>query len=235
MSALESVAKQPRPIRPNAFCHGDCTTVMWLGGAGFLLNIRGTILMIDPVLTTMPDNPTISETGLELKIPYPIRAADVPRVDFILYSHSDSDHLGKSTALILSALKPRFYGPPPVFERLVRNGIGCENIEICRPGDLVEIGDTVRVTVTAADHPWQLSDPAKNGKPFRPGDCCGFIIETPDARCFFPGDTRLMEEHLTIKNIDVLALDVSLDPYHLGPQGASVLILGGAGGIGLRP
>lgn len=222
MNASESIAKKPWPILPDAFGHRENTRVMWLGGAGFLLNIRSTIVLIDPVLTTVPDNPMISETGLELKIPYPVRAADIPKVDIVLYTHSDSDHLGRSTAIVLNALKPRFIGPPPVFQQLVRSGISPENIDTCRSGDRIEI-DNIKILVTPADHPWQLLDPERNGKPFRLGDCCGFIIETPDARCFFPGDTRLMEEHLAIKNIDILALDVSLDPYHLNHHGAVVL------------
>jgi L-ascorbate metabolism protein UlaG (beta-lactamase superfamily) len=220
--SAQSTAKQPHPIRPIAFDNSEYTSIIWLGGAGFLLNIHGRIILIDPVLTTIPNSTTTSETGLELKIPYPIKATDIPKADMVLYTHSDSDHLGRMTAATLDRLNPRFIGPPPVFQQLIKIGIKYDKIETCRTGDCIEIGN-YKILVTPADHPWQLLDPEKNGKPFRVGDCCGFIIETLDARCFFPGDTRLMEEHLAIKNIDVLALDVSQDPYHLNHHGAIVL------------
>lgn len=38
------------PIVENAFEAGEETAIYWLGGAGVLLNIHETILMIDPVL-----------------------------------------------------------------------------------------------------------------------------------------------------------------------------------------
>ena len=38
------------PIVENAFEAGEETAIYWLGGAGVLLNIHGTILMINSVL-----------------------------------------------------------------------------------------------------------------------------------------------------------------------------------------
>jgi L-ascorbate metabolism protein UlaG (beta-lactamase superfamily) len=77
----------------------------------------------------------------------------------------------------------------------------------------------IQIEPTPADHPWQLQNPSR-GKPFRQGDCCGFILNTLDGRLFFPGDTRLMEEHLCQRDICFLALDVSICPYHLGHTAA---------------
>jgi L-ascorbate metabolism protein UlaG (beta-lactamase superfamily) len=80
-----------------------------------------------------------------------------------------------------------------------------------------------KIELLPADHPWQLSDPWKYGQIFGPEDCCGYKITTPDGVFVFPGDTRLMKHHLDLRNITVLTLDVSRDPYHLGVQGATVL------------
>lgn len=225
MMADMKIVKAPTSVTIplSAFDRRNDTAIYWLGSAGFLLNCRGTVILIDPVLTTQPGRDDISETGLKMSIPYPIKAAEVCKADIILYTHPDNDHLGPDTASTLAKLNPHFIGPHTVFRKLANLGINPYAIETCRTGDRIEIGVAITIEVTPADHPWQLQDPKRCGKPFRSGDCCGFILTTPDGRFFFPGDTRLMEEHLYIKDIDVLALDVSLCAYHLNHPGAIVL------------
>ncbi|MFZ5966121.1 MAG: MBL fold metallo-hydrolase [Bacillota bacterium] len=223
MSQMKFVrAKEPVQITEEAFKVSDNTSIAWLASAGFLINARGTVILIDPVLMTSPDQEDLSEAGLKMSISYPIKSTDIPKVDAVLYTHPDHDHLGQITAQVLAQLNPRFIGPHTVFNRLAQIGVNPRNIETCRTGDIFKIDD-VTIEITPADHPWQLQDPQRCGKPFRSGDCCGFIVTTPDVRCFFPGDTRLMEEHLMVRDIDLLALDVSLDPFHLNHPGAIVL------------
>lgn len=223
MTSMKVVkAKETTMIQQEAFEKCDYTSIAWLGGAGFFINVRGTIILIDPVLTTRIGEDRVSEIGLKMCCEYPIDAKKINKVDLVLYTHPDSDHLGQDTALILAQLNPKFIGPHTVFKKLAQIGVDPNGIETCRTGDIIKVND-ISIEVTPADHPWQLLDPERCGKPFRLGDCCGFVITTPDVRCFFPGDTRLMEEHLTIPDIDLLALDVSLDPYHLNHHGAIVL------------
>jgi L-ascorbate metabolism protein UlaG (beta-lactamase superfamily) len=215
-------AKAPVPIEPSFFDLKDCTEVAWLAGAGFAVNCRGTVIFIDPLMMTKPEDPSVSEAGLKLKIPYPLTAGEVPRVDYVLYTHGDIDHLGPLTAKALANHHPTFVGPPPVFVKLTQLGIDPNHITVCRTGDPVQCLD-VTLEITPADHPWQLQDPVRCGKPYRAGDCCGFILNTPDGRLFFPGDTRLMEDHLRIRDIQLLALDVSTCEYHLNHTSAAVL------------
>lgn len=80
-----------------------------------------------------------------------------------------------------------------------------------------------RYILFPADHPWQLKDLERGGPPYRMGECCGFLIDAPEGRLYFPGDTRLMEYHLSLSDIDVLALDVSTCEYHLNHTSAIVL------------
>ncbi|MZQ99056.1 MAG: hypothetical protein GT601_15425 [Acidaminobacter sp.] len=223
INALKQVtAKTPVPIRTEAFDKIENTQITWLAGAGFFVNCRGTILFIDPLLSTKPGEPWVSEAGLKLKIPYPMVAEAIPRADFVLYTHSDIDHLGPQTALELAKRTPIFIGPHPVYHALTQLGVKPQSIQICRVGDELDLG-VLSLEITPADHPWQLQDVARCGKPFRYGDCCGFILNTPDGRLFFPGDTRLMEEHLRIRDIQILALDVSTCEYHLNHTAAAVL------------
>lgn len=198
------------------------TEITWLGGSGFLVNANGMIILIDPLLSVMPKEPQISECGLKLKINLPLLANKVPKVDYVLYTHSDIDHLGPITALAMSKLNAEFIGTYPVYHELTQLGVNPRQVKVCRIRERITIGD-LTIEVTPADHPWQLKSIEHNGRPFRIGDCCGFILNIKKYRLFFPGDTRLMEEHLDVKDIDLLALDVSMDEYHLNHTSAVVL------------
>ena len=66
-----------------AFEAGNGTVLRWLGMAGFLINSRGTTVMVDPLLGGF-DMPVLIE--------FPIASADVPRLDAVLVTHSDNDH-----------------------------------------------------------------------------------------------------------------------------------------------
>lgn len=211
------------PIGAAAFTRRGDTTVTWLGGAGFLINCRGTIILIDPVLSLSPNQAGCSEVGLKLKIALPMLAQDLPRVDYVLYTHSDSDHLGPITAPVLAQKGAKLFGTYRVYHALTQLGVSPQQAFVCREEESFDLGGGITVEVTPADHPWQLKDLKRGGRPFRAGECCGYILNTPDGRLFFPGDTRLMEAHLRIKNIDLLALDVSMCEYHLNHTSAAVL------------
>lgn len=214
-------AKDTIKLTEEAFTQQDNTRLYWLGGAGFLLNVHGTILLVDPVLTMKPGERRC-ETGSPMLVDYPIDAHELPRVDVVLYTHSDADHLGPVTAPILANHDPLFIGTLDV-----RNTL--EGLLGRRPRFLAGRAEAqfsvlnVEVTLTPADHPWQLLDPSKYGRILGSDDCCGFQISTPDGVALFMGDTRLMEKHLSIAGVDVLALDVSRCPYHLGVAGATVM------------
>ena len=82
-----------QPIEPPCCEQTDCTLLTWLGMAGALINVRGTILLIDPLITLIEqDGETLCEGGHRLKISLPIEAADVPRADAVMYTHADGDH-----------------------------------------------------------------------------------------------------------------------------------------------
>jgi L-ascorbate metabolism protein UlaG (beta-lactamase superfamily) len=57
--------------------------------AGFLINSRGTTIMIDPLLEGF---------GMPIMIDMPIAATDVPGLDAILVTHSDNDHYSVPTS-----------------------------------------------------------------------------------------------------------------------------------------
>jgi L-ascorbate metabolism protein UlaG (beta-lactamase superfamily) len=205
-------------IYPSFFGQREDTVFTWLGMAAVLLNARGTILLVDPLISMSSGNdPTICESGYRLKIPFPIQACEIPRVDAVLYTHADSDHFGSTTARVFSE-KPRcqFVAPSPVVRTLADLGVSRERMVTARDFETKMVGG-VEITVTPALHDWQEEDP------WGREDCCGYLIKTPDGTIWHPGDTRLIEPLLEVKDVDVIFFDVAAVDAHLGPEGSARL------------
>lgn len=218
-----AIAPNTQPLNPDAFNHLFGTSIYWLSSAGFLINSRGTLIMIDPVISLDKENGNISEIGLPLHVPLPIEAKDVPKLDAVLYTHADNDHIGTHTPSALVHKETLFGGTSPVVKSLETLGVPLEQTKTFSIGETFHMGE-IEITTTPADHPWQEANPEEFGEPWGPKDCCGFLIKTLDGSIWCPGDTRLLPEHLQMTGIDVLLLDVSKDAeYHLGEENAITL------------
>ena len=223
MTDHQAKALPTQRIGPEAFEASPETALWWLTNAGFLLNARGTLIMVDPAISLSEEAPDLHETGHRLLVPLPIEATDVPRLEAVLYTHADYDHLALRTArILLERTSARFVGPPLVAGALARAGFPHARLLVSRPRLSFRIGQ-VEVTATPAEHPWQLRDPERFGPAFEPEDCVGYLLQTPDGNIWHTGDTRLMPQHLHLRGVDVLLLDVSRNDYHLGVRGAAVL------------
>ncbi|HEY3341140.1 MAG TPA: MBL fold metallo-hydrolase [Anaerolineae bacterium] len=205
-------------IPASFFNQRDGTWLTWLGMAGALINARGTLLLIDPLLTTVTsEGQDFCESGYRLKIPLPIEAAGIPKADVVMYTHADDDHLGINTAITLAERLPcRFIAPAPVARILQEAGIAHERITIAEDFHTMQIG-RAEVTITPALHNWQPVNP------WQRGDCCGYLVKTPDGVIWHPGDTRLIDELYAYKDVDVMFFDVAAVDSHLGPQGSARL------------
>src|SRR6266545_6964129 len=87
-------APETIPLPPNYFEDAGETTVYWLSASGVLVNSHGYNIMIDPLLSILSDNPAIGETAELLMTAPPIMATQVGKLDAVLYTHTDNDHLG---------------------------------------------------------------------------------------------------------------------------------------------
>ena len=95
MNTIEQAsAPMTRRMTPKDLEKQDVTTLFWLGSGGILINCRGTVLVIDPVLGVQSDNPEMGEAGKRLLVPPPIEAAALAPAAAVLYTHADYDHLG---------------------------------------------------------------------------------------------------------------------------------------------
>ena len=209
-------AKAPETIElpPNYFEDGGETAVYWLSAAGVLVNSHGFNIMIDPLLSIISDDPAIGETSEMLMTAPPIMATQVEKLDAVLYTHTDNDHLGPITAKELMKTGAQFHGPPYVINELSRLGLAEGRGFSHKPGETFDLGN-LEITLTPAFHPHQLFKTDFESY-FKPEDCCGYKIKTQDGVVWIPGDSLLMNEHLQMKDIDLLFIDFSDNASHFG-------------------
>ncbi len=230
----------PIPLTPEAFEAKPETAVYWLTHAGLLINCRGTIILVDPLLEYTPGDPPYNEINEELMTLPPITVKDIPKVDAVFYTHADNDHLGGKT---LKAIAEKFpeatfhgtlytcYGKPlPYANSMDDYDIPKERCIAHKVGDSFFFGD-IRVTVTIADHSWHIEPVEAQKQNYDPksyawGDCCGFRFETPDGIIWAPGDTMLLSEHLRQKDVDLSFFDPSPDKWHFDHNGIMRLFNG---------
>ena len=207
-----------QPLSPGFFESRDGTRVTWLGMAGILVNARGTIVFVDPLLTLVErDGRILSESGNRMIVDIPIASGRVPRADVVCYTHADDDHCMEPTAVEFGGrLACRFLAPPPVLERLRKAGLGPAGFTTAADFGVHRFGN-VEITVTPALHDWDK--PA----PWQRGDCVGYLIKTPDGTIWHPGDSRLIPELETVRGVDLLFFDVADVEAHLGPRGSARL------------
>jgi len=189
-----------QPFGAEAFKPSNATTIRWLGNAGFLINSRGTTLMVDPLLKGF-DMPLLFEV--------PIAPNAVPHVDAVLVTHRDNDHYSIPTCRELARVCNAYHSTKLVEALMKKEDLPATGHEI---GEVFNVG-AIRIKLTPADHN------------YRPGskkeDDCGFWIETPDATIWAPGDTRLMPDHLQFAPPpDAIFFDFSDNGWHIGLENA---------------
>ncbi|HYI59405.1 MAG TPA: MBL fold metallo-hydrolase [Microlunatus sp.] len=201
-------APQTQSFGPEAFRPEERTVLRWLGMAGFLLNSRGTTVMIDPLLGGF---------DMPVMIDFPIQAGAVPRLDAVLITHSDNDHYSVPTCRQLAPVTAAFHSTRYVDTLMQAEGFPSAGHDI---GDHFDVNQ-IDVAVTPADHAWQNDVPGAADRVFHPEDCCGFWIDTPDGTVWAPGDSRLIpEHHLKMPAPDAMLFDFSDSDWHFGLDNA---------------
>lgn len=195
------------PLGPEAFTPRADTAVTWLGGAGILLNARGTCVMIDPVLEGF-DMPVLFDA--------PVAPANVPALEAVLITHIDNDHFSRSTCHDIAGVCPAYHAPHYVAEVAREEGLPGVGHGI---GESFSVG-SVTARLTPAWHTWQNESSKWAWRTWAREDYCGYWLDTPDGSIWLPGDSRLLPEHLEMPDPDLILLDFSDNEWHITFDGA---------------
>jgi hypothetical protein len=101
---------------------------------------------------------------MPVTIEFPIVAADVPKLDAVLVTHSDNSHYSVPTCRDLAQVTGEYHSTQYVASLMKQEDFPAYGHDI---GDHFAIGP-VRVEFTPADHAWQNAADARPTPPYRP-------------------------------------------------------------------
>ncbi|WP_161979920.1 MBL fold metallo-hydrolase [Streptococcus sp. S784/96/1] len=194
-------------ITQEAFVAISHTEIRWLGNASILINSRGHIILIDPILDGF---------DMPLLIDMPIESTAIPKVDSLLISHIDGDHLSFETLANIKTVTKAYYAPPYVSEVMIEKGYPTQECSLGKP---FPIGNTL-VTPTPTKHNWQNGLEKYKYREWREEEYLGYWMDTPDGAIWLPSDSRLLPEHLNMPDPAVILFDFSDNDWHITYEGA---------------
>jgi L-ascorbate 6-phosphate lactonase len=180
------------------------TTLTWLGQAGFLLEVAGLRILIDPFL---------SELDGRLYAPPEARRVGTG-VDWLLITHEHLDHLDPDSIRALAALSPgaSLAVPSALAERAAELAPELDVVAV-HAGQRFGIGAHVEVHVMPAWHAVEVDDGYSDGRGIGGLErFVGYVITAADISLYHSGDTLVtggLRSALARERIDVALLPVN--------------------------
>jgi len=157
-------------------------SVVWIGHAGFLIEVKGATVYIDPY-----------------RVP-----AEAPKADVILVTHGHYDHFSPQDVERLSDDDTWLIAPAPVAERATGR------VASIAPGEVIELDHLHGIDV-AAVAAYNTSKRDSDGQVFHPRAAggVGFDVNVRGERLYHSGDTDVIPEMDSVVGVDVALLPVS--------------------------
>ncbi|KXF75252.1 hypothetical protein ATN84_20945 [Paramesorhizobium deserti] len=199
---------------------GPGATFYWLGQAGFVIDIAGKRLVIDPYLS---DSLAIKYRGARYPhrrmMPPPIAPAELMGADYVLCTHAHTDHMDPGTLPALFAANPATALIAPRAVRaaaLERSGLPETRTRFVDAGETISLGDGLEVIPTRAAHETIERDADGNHR------FLGFLIKGQDVTLWHSGDTIPFDgqvEEVSPHRPDIALLPVNGRRQELSSQG----------------
>jgi len=156
------------------------TKLIWLGHSSFLLNMGGTIILVDPVFSGSAAPVSFSVKRFQ---PPVLALEALPVIDLVLISHDHYDHLDKYTIEFFTEAQTQFLVPLGVGGHLHRWGISRDRII---EKDWWQTHEAFGVSFTAAPaQHFSGRDVFNNDKSL----WASWIINNDTSRIYYSGDS----------------------------------------------
>jgi L-ascorbate metabolism protein UlaG (beta-lactamase superfamily) len=187
----------------------------WLGHATILLRIDGQTVLTDPVLfSKVGIGLGLITAGPQRLVAPALSVRELPPIDLLLISHAHFDHLDLPTLARLPKTIPVITAHH--VGDLIRD-LGFNNVTELKWGESTRAGN-LTITARAVKH-WGARTFHDQHRGFN-----AFLIESPDRRVLYGGDTAYQELFKDIGPVDLAILGIgAYDPYiaaHATPEQA---------------
>jgi L-ascorbate 6-phosphate lactonase len=206
-----SVGEVGAPSDPSTIAqvrsHHQGLAVWWTGNAGWLIKADDFLIGVD------------LDLGTQNKVERPpVLAEDlVSELDVAIVTHHHGDHCHTPTIRALAeGNRARFVLPPKCLAQVGTGLVDPERILIPNPGDPFEIG-SLRVEPIHAIHGNQDFTVLTREPDFVESIArsCGYVLTLLGTRFLHPGDSVLTEQHLGLKDIDVLFISPTVHNMYI--------------------
>ena len=200
-------AQQPAQVLDQIRAHRKGIAVWWVGNAGWLIKADEVLIGIDLDLST-PNKispPAITPEQL------------AGELDVALVSHQHGDHCNLSTIYALAqGRRTTFVLPPTCLKRVTRVTIPEERLIVPEPGRPFNTKG-IAVEPINAIHGNQDFTVLTREPDFVESirSNCGYVLNILGKRFLHPGDSVLTEQHLGLKNIDVLFISPTVHNMYI--------------------
>ncbi len=133
-------------------------SIRYLGQVGFLFNLDGLTVAIDPYLTDAVDRiPGLPPAMMVRNYPPPVTPSGLSYLDLVLCTHDHMDHMDMETLTGIAKVAPqcRFAGPKFVVRELERAGFPKEQLTVLNEGTSFKFHDLVVEPVAAAHEDYE--------------------------------------------------------------------------------
>ncbi|MFT3803294.1 MAG: DNA internalization-related competence protein ComEC/Rec2 [Burkholderiaceae bacterium] len=191
-------------VTPSAAGDGWTVTAIDVGqGMAVLVEGPGFRLLYD----TGPRQGAGADAGSRVIVPW-LRARGITRLDALVLSHDDDDHVGGASSILAAMTVDRVYGALPAMHPLVRES---PRFEPCRRGE----GWRWQQTRFEWLHPGP--DPDRDGRRVKDNArSCVLRIDGPAGSLLLPGDIEAPQEKALLADPGApgLKADVLIAPHH---------------------